>query len=181
MVAALMTVIRSTERARQKGDASRSATLFVVAAHPDSSLKAISEEVGFHPSSTTRQIQALEDEGYVKVTADPVDGRSCKVKLTAKGNAELERLRQIGLRRFALFVAKWEPDEVRALTRLLLKLEQSKQEVRAAERPSRTRRRQPKTWGADVAGDPPETRQEEEASPGLAAKKRLRTQRMVER
>jgi DNA-binding MarR family transcriptional regulator len=135
MVAALLTVIHSTERARRKGDASRLATLSVIGMHPESSLKAISEEVGFHPSSTTRQIQALEDDGHVKVMADPKDGRSFKVKLTATGFAELKRLQEIGLRRFISFVAKWEADEVRTLTRLLLKLEQSKMGVRAVRRP----------------------------------------------
>ncbi len=135
MVVALMTVLHSTERARRKGNASRFATLAVIATHPESSPKAISEEVGFHASSTTRQIQALEADGHVKVTADPEDGRSCKVKLTAKGKAELERLQEIGLQRFTSFVAKWEADEVRTLTTLLRKLEESKREVSKGERP----------------------------------------------
>jgi DNA-binding MarR family transcriptional regulator len=144
MVAALMTVLRSTERARRKGDASRLAMLSVIAAHPESNPKAISEEVGFHPSSITRQIQALEDDGHVKVTADPADGRSCQVKLTAAGQTELERLREIGLQRFTSFVAKWEPDEVRTLTQLLLKLEQSKIEVSTGTKPSGNRWKQQK-------------------------------------
>jgi hypothetical protein len=35
-------------------------------------------------------------------------------------------LQQVGIDRFALFVADWEPEEVRTLTALLTKLEYSK-------------------------------------------------------
>jgi len=131
MVVALMTSLHSTERARRKGDASRLAALYVIAARPESSPKGISEELGLHPSSVTRQIQALEQDGHVKLKADPADGRSCLLSLTASGKAEVERLKQVGLERFASFVAKWEAEEVRTLTRLLTKLEQSKAEVKA--------------------------------------------------
>jgi DNA-binding MarR family transcriptional regulator len=136
MAAALMTTLRSVERARRKGDASRLATLYVIAAQPESNAKDISEELGLHPSSITRQIQALEQDGLVKVKADPADGRSCLVSLTASGKAEIKRLTQVGLERFASFVAKWEAEEVRTLTRLLTKLELSKAEVNA--RPNQT-------------------------------------------
>jgi DNA-binding MarR family transcriptional regulator len=132
MVAALMTALHSTQRARSKGDASRLAALYLIAAHPESSPKSISEELGVHPSSVTRQIQALEQDGHVKVKADPADRRSCRVTLTASGKVELERLRQVGLARFASFVAKWDAEEVRTLARLLVKFELSKAEVNAA-------------------------------------------------
>lgn len=133
MVGALMTVIASTERARQKGDASRLMALYAIGARPASSPKVISEWLGLHPSSVTRQIQTLEEDGLVKVKADPGDGRSCQVTLTAAGRAEIERLQEVGLQRFALFVAKWDAEEVRELARLLAKLEVSKAEVNAAE------------------------------------------------
>lgn len=142
MAGALMAVLTSTERARRKGDASRLMALYAIAARPDSSPKAISEELGLHPSSVTRQVQALEEEGHVKVTADPEDRRSCRVTLTAAGGAEIRRLQEIGLQRFALFVAKWDAAEVRELTRMLVKLEGSKAEVNAREaamKPARAR------------------------------------------
>jgi DNA-binding MarR family transcriptional regulator len=129
MMAALMTVLRSTNRAQQKGAAGRLVALSAIAAAPRSTPKAISEELGLHPSSITRQIQSLEKDGVVKVTADPLDGRSCRVQLTAAGRAELKRLKQLGLERFALFVAKWDAEEVRTLARLLARLEQSKLET----------------------------------------------------
>jgi DNA-binding MarR family transcriptional regulator len=142
MVASLMAVLQSAQHAQRKGDASRLVTLYAIAARPASNPKAISEELGLHASSITRQIQALEEDGHVKVTADPEDGRSCRVQLTAAGRAEIERLREVGLQRFASFVAKWNVDEVRTLTRLLTKFEQSKAEINASAKPVRARWRQ---------------------------------------
>jgi DNA-binding MarR family transcriptional regulator len=142
MVAALMSAVHSSERARRHGDASRLAALYVIAARPESSPKVISEELGLHPSSVTRQIQALEEDGHVRVKADTVDRRSCRVSLTVAGRAEIERLKEIGLERFASFVAKWNAEEVRTLTRLLMKLESSKAEMNAGAKPAGTRWRQ---------------------------------------
>jgi DNA-binding MarR family transcriptional regulator len=122
-------VVHSTQRARTQGAASRLATLAAIAAHPQSTPKSLSEELAVHPSSVTRQIQSLEEDGAVKVTANPEDGRSCRVRLTASGRAELQRLNQLGLQRFVSFVARWDAEEVRTLARLLVKLEQSKAEV----------------------------------------------------
>ena len=60
------------------------------------------------------------------VTADTADKRSCQVTLTTAGSDELHSLTEEGLDRFASFVADWEPEEVRMLTALLQKLEESK-------------------------------------------------------
>lgn len=145
MVAALMTTVNAVEQARRKGDASRLAVLYIIAARPGSSPKGISEKLGLHPSSVTRQIQTLERDGRVKVKADSADGRSCRVSLTASGEAEIERLKQVGLQRFASFVEKWDAEEVCTLTRLLTKLELSKTELNATGNTSGARwRRQEK-------------------------------------
>jgi hypothetical protein len=57
------------------------------------------------------------------------------VTLTAAGSSELQFLTDKGLDRFALFVADWEPEEVRMLTSLLQKLEESKAAAAARQRP----------------------------------------------
>lgn len=137
---ALMAVIQSTQRARSQGDASRLATLSVIAAHSGCSPKVISEELSFHPSSITRLIQSLEREGHVCVTPDPEDGRSCRIELTLKGRAEFGRLQKIGTERFSLFVSRWQAEDVRTFTRLLAKFEQSKIETTAVEKTS------PQNW-----------------------------------
>ncbi len=81
----------------------------------------------------TRQVQELEDSGYVEVRIDPADARCLRVSLTRSGAREQQRLVQVGLDRFASFVADWEPDDVRTLTALLEKLERSKAAVAASE------------------------------------------------
>jgi hypothetical protein len=71
----------------------------------------------------------------VQVTADTADKPSCRVTLTAAGADELQSLTEQGLDRFASFVADWEPEEVRMLTSLLKKLEESKVAAAARQRP----------------------------------------------
>jgi DNA-binding MarR family transcriptional regulator len=88
---------------------------------------------GVHPSLVTRQVRELEDAGLVQVAADPADGRSCLVTLTPVGAGELQRLTQAGLDRFGLFVADWQPSDVRMLTALLDKLRSSIAAVTAQE------------------------------------------------
>jgi DNA-binding MarR family transcriptional regulator len=104
-------------------------------------------ELGVHQSTITRQIRSLEDAGQVTVLADPDDGRSCTIALTEAGKNEVLRLTQIGLDRFALFVADWDAEEVRTFTRLLVKLEQSKANVASRERRPGGRRWQSKEMG----------------------------------
>lgn len=137
MVSALMAALGSTERASRKGNANRLMTLYAIGMSSESNPKTISEVLGLHPSSATRQIQALEKEGHVKVNAAPEDGRSCRVALTESGRAEITRLHEIGMQRFATFVAKWDAAEVRELARLLEKLESSKAEINATEAAAR--------------------------------------------
>jgi DNA-binding MarR family transcriptional regulator len=82
----------------------------------------------------TRQVRSLEDAGYVEISPDSADHRSCLVRLTSSGEAEMSRLQQVGLVRFAAFVADWEPAEVRSLSALLPKLDLSKAEAAAQTR-----------------------------------------------
>jgi len=51
--------------------------------------------------------------------------------LTSEGDQEVRRLREIGIERFAKFVADWEPSEVRTFTALLQKLERPRQQCSA--------------------------------------------------
>ena len=141
MVAALFVTNAALDRARRqrKGAASLS-LLQVVAATPGIRPSEIASTQGVHPSQVTRQVRELEGLGLVHVEADPADRRSCQVGLTSSGSAELQRLTEEGLDRFASFVANWEPEEVRVLTSLLQKLEESKAEVASRQRPPPGRR-----------------------------------------
>lgn len=143
MVAALFTLNAGLERARrQRKGASTLSLLQVIDDHEPIRPSDIAELQQVHPSLVTRQVRELEDAGYAKLSADPADGRSYLVSLTPAGSQELRRLLEFGLRRFALFVKNWEPDQVRTLTELLQKLQTSMATVSSREqRPPAPRRR----------------------------------------
>jgi DNA-binding MarR family transcriptional regulator len=141
LVTALFTTNAALDRARrQKKGASTLSLLQVVAASPGIRPTAIANAQDVHPSQVTRQVQELESMGLLQVTADPADRRSCQVELTSAGVKEQTRLTEEGLDRFGSFVADWDPEEVRTLTRLLEKLEASKAKVATRQRPPAGRR-----------------------------------------
>ena len=126
MVAALFTLTAGMERARRQRKAAGTLSLLqLVADRQPIRPSEIAEVQDVHPSLVTRQVRELEDAGHVQVAADPADGRSCLVTLTPAGAGELQRLTQVGLDRFALFVADWSPGDVQMLTTLLDKLRNS--------------------------------------------------------
>src|ERR1700733_904589 len=136
MVTALFVTNAALDRARrQKKGASTLSLLQVVAATPGIRPSEIASAQGVHPSQVTRQVRDLENLGLVQVMADTADKRSCRVTLTTAGSDELHSLTEEGLDRFALFVTDWEPEEVRMLTSLLQKLEESKAAAAARQRP----------------------------------------------
>jgi DNA-binding MarR family transcriptional regulator len=150
LVAALFAVTSGLERARRQiPDAAALSVMQVLAwaerQEPAQKVrpKDIATALGVHRSAVTHQLQALEEAGQVTLTVDPGDRRSWFVALTDTGRAELDQLTTIGLDRFASFVADWDAQEVRTLTRLLAKFEASKAEVGRRAPPSRTRRRRP--------------------------------------
>jgi len=133
-VAALFTMNAALERARRERKGANTLSLLqVIAAHDGIRPSEIADLQQVHPSLVTRQVRELEDAGYVQVTADPADGRSCLVALVPAGTDELRRLVQFGLQRFAMFVNDWDPEEVRALAQLLEKLKSSMATVSARE------------------------------------------------
>ena len=141
MVTALFVTNAALDRAkRQKKGASTLSLLQIVAAAPGIRPSEIASAQDVHPSQVTRQVRELEGLGLLEVTADSADKRSCQVTLTPAGSGELQSLTEEGLDRFALFVADWEPDEVRMLTSLLQKLEESKAAAAARQRPPPGRR-----------------------------------------
>ena len=127
MVVALFTFIGSADRATRNSPAATMLSLLqVVGSRELIRPSEIADLMHVHRSLVTRQVQDLEYKGYVQVTADPADGRSCLVALTPAGVGEMSRLRQIGVDRFAAMVADWQPDEVRTLTALLEKLQSAR-------------------------------------------------------
>ncbi len=148
MVTALMTVVGSIERAKRRGDAGTLTMLQIIAARGRPRPSDIAIDLGVHQSTVTRHVRVLESAGFVDVAADPEDGRSCFITITDGGRVELNRLTEVGLSRFTAFVADWDAEDVRALGRLLSKLEVSKAQVKASEqRPSGRRWQKSKEAG----------------------------------
>jgi DNA-binding MarR family transcriptional regulator len=126
MTAALFAINAGLEKARrQRKGASTLSLLQVVATREGIRPSEIAEVQHVHPSLVTRQVRDLEDAGYVEVTADPADRRSCLVKLLPAGTEELHRLDQFGVKRFELYVKDWKPEDVQQFTHLLEKLRTS--------------------------------------------------------
>jgi DNA-binding MarR family transcriptional regulator len=141
MVAALFTLNAGLDRARrQRKGASALSLLQVVAAQPGIRPSQIAEHQQIHASLVTRQLQELEEAGFVAVAQDSADRRSFLVTLTTAGGKELRRLTEVGLGRFALFVADWEPSEVQTLGQLLEKLRASMATNSVREQRARARR-----------------------------------------
>lgn len=146
MVVALFTLTAGLERARRQKNAAAALSLLQVIAGRDGIRPSdIADLQLVHPSLVTRQVRELEDAGLVQVAEDPADGRSWLVRLTPAGQREMGRLQQVGLDRFALFVAGWDPADVRALTALLGKLSASMAAVAEHEQRPAARRARPPT------------------------------------
>ena len=136
MVTALFVTNAALDRARrQKKGASTLSLLQVVAATPGIRPSGIATHRTVHPFQVTRQVRELESLGLVHAFGRPANKRPCRVTLTSAGSDELQSLTEEGLDRFALFVADSETEEVRMLTSLLQKLEESKAAAAARQRP----------------------------------------------
>ncbi len=64
-------------------------------------------------SSVSRQVQALEREGWVRRERDPADSRAALLDLTPAGRAVLERVRTARVARLAQLLPGWSPEELR--------------------------------------------------------------------
>jgi DNA-binding MarR family transcriptional regulator len=159
LVQALFAVTANLDRARRNiPDAARLAVLQIAAAHAQARPSEIAEELGLHASSISRHVQALQDSGYVRMVVDPDDRRSYFVSVTAAGRKEIRRLTHVGMSRFASFVADWDADDVRTLSRLLRRLKQSQDSVGYPEDARSQQRRPGRAWQQAAASSTPTER-----------------------
>src|SRR5215475_10240830 len=82
----------------------------------------VADALDVNPSTVTRYARALEEEGFVRVTGDPADRRSCLISATEAGSAELARFAEAGVDVFGAVIREWSADDVREFTRLLTRL-----------------------------------------------------------
>jgi DNA-binding MarR family transcriptional regulator len=68
-----------------------------------------------HPAALTRQVQALEAEGYVERRADPADGRASVIAATPSGRAAHRRVQAATDAIMAEQLSGWTPAELQGL------------------------------------------------------------------
>jgi DNA-binding MarR family transcriptional regulator len=85
----------------------------------------VAADVQVNLSVASRQIQALQDDGFVDRVADPHDGRSSLVAITDDGSAKLAGAHQRLLDALGTAVAEWERDEVVGLADGIVRLREA--------------------------------------------------------
>lgn len=72
----------------------------------------LAQSSGLDASSVSRQVQALVDEGLVRRTPDPNDGRAHLVEVTDAGRERLAAGRKAVADQLAARLPDWDPDEL---------------------------------------------------------------------
>jgi len=72
----------------------------------------LAEAGRIHPAALTRQVQALEAEGYIERSPDPTDGRAAVVRVTPAGRAAHRRVQQANDAIMAEQLSDWSTDEL---------------------------------------------------------------------
>jgi len=95
----------------------------------------LAEAVRTQPAALTRQVQALEAEGYVERAADPADGRASVVAATAAGRVAHRRIEAANDELMAEQLDEWSTEELAELVDRLDRLVADLRAVPASRRP----------------------------------------------
>ena len=79
----------------------------------------ISEALGLHKSTMSRNLAVLEELGLIERIPDPLDARARQVRLTVEGSAALERSFEGRRERLRQQLQTWEPSDIAELARLV--------------------------------------------------------------
>jgi DNA-binding MarR family transcriptional regulator len=82
----------------------------------------LADAVRTHPAALTRQVQALEAEGYVERSADPTDGRASVVAVTSAGRLAHRRIEAANDELMAEQLDGWSVEELTSLVEQLDRL-----------------------------------------------------------
>ena len=82
----------------------------------------VSEVLGLHKSTTSRNLSALEELGLVERVPDPDDARARQVQLTAAGTEALDRVNVARRGQLRARLENWASDDIADLARLLRQL-----------------------------------------------------------
>ncbi|PRY52198.1 MarR family transcriptional regulator [Geodermatophilus tzadiensis] len=83
---------------------------------------ALAELVHADPSTVSRHVAALVEQGLVQRVADETDGRATRLVVTDAGRAAVERLREERTAHLAAVTAGWSDDDLAVLTDLFGRL-----------------------------------------------------------
>jgi len=83
---------------------------------------ALAELVHADPSTVSRHVAALVEQGLVRRVADESDGRASRLVVTAAGEAALETLRQERERHLERITASWSAEDLATFTTLFSRL-----------------------------------------------------------
>ncbi|MEP7179046.1 MAG: MarR family transcriptional regulator, partial [Pseudonocardiales bacterium] len=79
----------------------------------------LAERIESDPSTVSRQVATLVDDGLLERRADPEDGRACLLVPTAKGHAVLSEHNAIRLQHFTGMLGDWSDADLRTFAALL--------------------------------------------------------------
>lgn len=82
----------------------------------------VAAEMQVNLSVASRQIQGLEDDGHVDRVADPHDGRSSLIAISASGTAKLEGAHHRLVEAISTAVEDWDHDQVAGLADGIVRL-----------------------------------------------------------
>jgi DNA-binding MarR family transcriptional regulator len=83
---------------------------------------ALAELVHADPSTVSRHVAALVEQGLVRRVADETDGRASRLVVTEAGHAALETLRREREAHLGRVTAAWDDDDLAAFTTLFGRL-----------------------------------------------------------
>jgi len=82
----------------------------------------LAERACLDPSTVSRHLASLEDDGYVDRTPDPDDGRATLLQATSAGASHLAQVREQRLEVLSAAVSNWSDKDLATLTRLSRRL-----------------------------------------------------------
>lgn len=82
----------------------------------------VSDALGLHKSTTSRNLSTLEELGLVERVPDPSDARARQVRLTAAGSTALDRSFQGRRDRLKDQLSTWDREDIATLAALLRRL-----------------------------------------------------------